>query len=47
MKRVKNDLRDFESPPKGWHKVAKALAAVASIFLVLFLALARVFRVAE
>ena len=47
LKRVKNDLRDFESPPKGWHKVAKALAAVASVFLVLFLALTRVFRVAE
>lgn len=47
LKRVKNDLRDFENPLKGWQKVAKALAAVASVFLVLFLAITRVFRVAE
>ena len=47
LKRIKNDLRDFENPPKGWHKVAKALAAVASVFRVLFLALTRVFRAAE
>ena len=47
IKRVKNDLRDIEIPPKGWQKVAKALAAVASVFLVLFLALSRVFRAAE
>lgn len=47
LKRVKNDLRDIEIPLKGWQKVAKALAAVASVFLVLFLALSRVFRAAE
>ena len=47
LKRVKNDLRDEEIPLKGWQKVAKALAAVASVFLVLFLALSRVFRAAE
>lgn len=47
LKRVKNDLRDMEIPLKGWHKVAKVLAAVASVFLVLFLALSRVFRAAE
>jgi hypothetical protein len=47
IKRVKNDLRDIEIPLKGWQKVAKALAAVASVFLVLFLALSRVFRAAE
>ncbi len=47
LKRVKNDLRDMEIPLKGWQKVAKGLAAVASVFLVLFLALTRVFRVAE
>jgi len=47
LKRVKNDLRDIEIPLKGWQKVAKGLAAVASVFLVLFLALSRVFRAAE
>jgi len=47
LKKVKNDLRDLEVPLKGWQKVAKALAAVASVFLVLFLALSRVFRAAE
>ena len=47
LKRVKNDLRDIEVPLKGLQKVAKALAAVASIFLVLFLALSRVFRATE
>ena len=47
LKRVKNDLRDMEIPPKRWQKVAKALAAVASIFLVIFLAISRVFRGAE
>lgn len=47
LKRVKNDLRDMEIPLKGWQKVAKALAAIASVFLVLFLALSRVFRAAE
>lgn len=47
LKRIKNDLRDIEIPLKGWQKVAKGLAAVASVFLVLFLALTRVFRAAE
>jgi len=47
LKRVKNDIRDLENPPKGWHKLAKALAAVASVFLVVFLAISRVFRGAE
>lgn len=47
LKRVKNDLRDMEIPVKGWQKVAKALAAVASVFLVVFLALSRVFRATE
>jgi len=47
LKRVKNDLRDMEIPLKGWQKVAKGLAAVASVFLVLFLAISRLFRAAE
>jgi len=47
LKRVKNDLRDIEIPLKRWQKVAKALAAVASVFLVLFLAISRVFRATE
>ena len=47
LKRVKNDLRDMEIPLKGWQKVAKALAAVASVFLVIFLALSRALRVSE
>jgi len=47
LKRVKNDLRDMEIPLKGWQKVAKALAAVASVFLVIFLAISRLFRATE
>jgi hypothetical protein len=47
LKRVTNDLRDFEIPLGTWQKVAKALAAVASIFLVIFLALSRVVRVSD
>ncbi|TFG34272.1 hypothetical protein EU527_04440 [Candidatus Thorarchaeota archaeon] len=47
LKRVKNDLRDMEIPPKRWQKVAKSLAAVASVFLVIFLAISRVFRGAD
>jgi hypothetical protein len=47
LKRVKNDLRELEVPLTNWQKVAKALAAVASVFLVLFLALSRVFRATE
>lgn len=47
LKRVKNELRDMENPPKKWQKAAKALAAVASVFLVIFLAISRVFRGAE
>ena len=47
LKRVTNELRDLEVPLSNWQKVAKALAAVASLFLVLFLALSRAFRIAE
>jgi len=47
IKRVANDLREFEVPLNTWQKVAKALAAVASIFLVVFLALSRVARASD
>lgn len=47
VKRVTNDLREYEVPLKTWQKVAKALAAVASIFLVIFLALSRVARASD
>ncbi|MFX0056345.1 MAG: hypothetical protein ACFFAX_08045 [Promethearchaeota archaeon] len=47
IKRVTNELRDFEVPLTNWQKIAKALAAVASVFLVIFLALSRVMRGAE
>ena len=45
LKRVKNELRELEVPLKSWQKVAKGLAAVASVFLIIFLAISRVFRV--
>jgi hypothetical protein len=44
LKRVKNELRDLEVPLTLWQKIAKGLAAVASVFLVVFLALSRVAR---
>ncbi|MDH4213901.1 MAG: hypothetical protein OEV85_08265 [Candidatus Thorarchaeota archaeon] len=47
LKRVKNELRDQEVPLKLWQKVAKGLAAVASLFLIVFLAISRVFRVSD
>ncbi len=47
IKRVTNELRELEVPPTMWQKVAKALAAVASIFLVIILAISRVARASE
>ena len=47
LKRVKNELRDQEIPLKLWQKVAKGLATVASLFLIMVLAISRVFRVAD
>lgn len=47
LKRVKNELRDYEIPLKLWQKVAKGIAAVASVILIVFLAISRVFRVTE
>jgi hypothetical protein len=47
LKRVKNELRDHEIPLRTWQKVAKGLAAVASLFLILFLAISRIFRVSD
>ncbi|MHA2425708.1 MAG: hypothetical protein ACXAEF_13035 [Candidatus Thorarchaeota archaeon] len=47
LKRVANDLREFEVPLSTLQKVAKALAAVASIFLVIILALSRVARASD
>ncbi|MFW9909293.1 MAG: hypothetical protein ACFFEF_12020 [Candidatus Thorarchaeota archaeon] len=46
-KRITNELRELEIPLSTWQKVAKALAAVASIFLVIFLALSRVARASD
>lgn len=47
LRKVTNELREMEIPMTRWQRVAKALAAVASIFLVVFLALSRAMRVAE
>lgn len=47
LRKVANELRDTEIPLKRWQKVAKALAAVASVFLVIFLAISRAMRVTE
>jgi RNAse (barnase) inhibitor barstar len=47
LKRVRNELRDQEIPLKLWQKVAKGIAAVASVFLIVFLAISRVFRVTD
>ncbi len=44
LKRVKNELKEIEVPLTMWQKIAKGLAAVASVFLVVFLALSRVAR---
>ena len=47
LKKVANTLREMEIPLKRWQKVARALAAVASVFLVIFLAISRAMRVTE
>lgn len=47
VKRVANELRELEIPPTTLQKLAKALAAVASLFLVVFLAVSRAFRISE
>jgi hypothetical protein len=47
FKRVANELREREVPPTSLQKIAKALAAVASIFLVIFLAISRVARASD
>ncbi|MHA1772010.1 MAG: hypothetical protein ACTSYL_03980 [Candidatus Thorarchaeota archaeon] len=47
LRRITNELRDIEVPKTMWQKAAKALAAVASAFFVIFLALSRVARGAE
>ncbi len=47
LKRITNELREREIPSSMLQKVAKALAAVASVFLVIFLALSRAMRVSE
>lgn len=47
IKRVTNELKDLEIPKTIWQKIAKALAAVASVFLVIFLAISRAFRSTE
>ncbi|UCE11141.1 MAG: hypothetical protein JSW61_04170 [Candidatus Thorarchaeota archaeon] len=44
LKRVRNEIRNHELPMTLWQKVAKGLAAIASVFLVIFLALSRVAR---
>ncbi len=47
LKKIRNELREMEIPLTRWQKVAKTLAAVASVFLVVFLALSRAMRVTE
>ncbi len=47
LKRVTNELREMEIPLTRWQRVAKVIAAVASVFLVIFLALSRAMRVTE
>jgi hypothetical protein len=47
LRKVTNELRELEVPLTRWQRVAKVLAAVASVFLVIFLALSRAMRVTE
>ena len=47
LRKITNELREMEIPLTRWQRVAKTLAAIASIFLVVFLAISRAARVAE
>ena len=41
VKRVRNELRDMEIPQSNRQRIARALAAVASIFVIFFVAISR------
>lgn len=41
VKRVRNELRDMEIPQSNRQRIARALAAIASIFVVFFVAISR------
>jgi hypothetical protein len=47
LKKVANELREMEIPPTRWQRIARVLASVASVFLVIFLAISRAMRVTE
>ncbi len=47
LKKVTNELKEFEVPPTMRQRVSKALAAIVSIILVILLALSRVARASE
>ena len=47
LRKITNELREMEIPLTRWQRVAKVLAAIASVFLVMFLALSRAMRVTE
>jgi hypothetical protein len=47
IKRVRNEIRDLEVPKSNRQRIVKALAAVASVFVVIFMAISRLFRASE
>ena len=47
IKRVRNEIRDLEIPKTNRQRIVKALAAVASVFVVIFMAFTRLFSRSE
>jgi hypothetical protein len=47
LRKVANELRELEVPLTRWQRAGKVLAAIASVFLVIFLAISRAVRVTE
>lgn len=47
LKKVTNELKEYEVPPTMRQRISKALAAIVSVILVILLALSRVARASE
>jgi len=47
IKKIRNKIRDMEIPQTNRQRFARALAAVASIFVVFFMAISRLFSKSE
>ncbi len=47
IKRISNELKELEFPPKGWQKVTKVLASATGALVVGVMILSRILRATE